>query len=323
MVVTFHNINGDLLTMGDLLLSMGSDDDCIVMAEPEQQQQQQQLVEPTTALNIAHFDNPERVGTDQTPDPVQRVQVRETQCHQFSKSIRRKVSISRCAQATTMFVLLSTLVASVTSYFEIEDVPPSLTSSIFTKATGMIQDLFVSSDGAQDVHQKQAVHGPSSASVLPMDMDSRRQIFEENTLNILRRQEEENRFRRQEEILRREHIHARMEAQEEKRIEAEEQRRVMEENRLRMLLREGEERLRREQKSTLSKKLLARERQARIDALEEKRRILEDQWRAYQDLQGDEEAVIPQDQETVAEAEDVFFPPLHIRRRAKLYTFVY
>jgi hypothetical protein len=189
---------------------MGSDDDdCIVMAEPEQQQQ---IVE-TIVLNIAHFDNTERVGTDQNPatDPVQRVQLRETQYHQCSKSIRRKVGISRCAQATTMFVLLSlstlVAVASVT-YFEIEDVPSSLTSSISTKATSIIQDLVVSSNGAQEVHQKQALHGhrPSSASNVPLEMNARRQLFEENTLNILRRQDEENRFRRQEAILRREHM---------------------------------------------------------------------------------------------------------------------
>jgi hypothetical protein len=280
--------------MGDLLLSMGSDDDCI--------------------------------GA-----PVQRVQLRETQYHQCSKSIRRKVSISRCAQATTMFVLLSTLVASVT-YFEIEDVPSSLTSSIFTKATSIIQDLFVSSDGAQGVHQnqKQAVHGLSLASNVPVEMNARRQLFEENTPNILRRQDEENRFRRQEAILSMEHMasnrHARIEAQEEKRREVEEQRRVMEENRLKMMQREGEERLHREEKSALRKKRLERERQARIDALEEKRRMLQDQSGVlHQDLQGDEEAAIPraQDQEAeVAEAEDVF-QPIHVRRQAKLYTFVY
>jgi hypothetical protein len=101
---------------------------------------------------------------------------------------------------------------------------------------------------------------------------------------------------------------------------------VIEENRLRMMQREGEERLRREEKITLRKKILGRERQARIDARAEKRRILQDQSKLlHQDLQGDEEAVIPQaqDQEAeVAEDENVF-QPLHVRRQAKLYTFVY
>lgn len=101
---------------------------------------------------------------------------------------------------------------------------------------------------------------------------------------------------------------------------------MIEENRLRMMQREGEERLHREEKSALRKKRLERERQARIDVLEEKRRMLQDQSGVlHQDLQGDEEAAIPraQDQEAeVAEDENVF-QPLHVRRQAKLYTFVY
>lgn len=301
-------------------------EDCIVTAEREQQQQ---VAVETIASNIdmAHFDtNTEPVASCDIDRPVE---VREKQCH-CSKSIRGRVRIRAQSTATATAVtvlLLSTLAVSVV-YFD----HFSLISSYFTMATSMLKSLLGSTNGAQVV----LVHEPSPASVVPVEMHTMRQrALEENMLNILRRQEDETRFRRQEEILRREHIarnrQTRMEAQEEKQREAEEQKRVGEENRLRMLQREGEERLRREEERMLRKKHLARERQARIDAQEDKKRMMtQDQGRVsvHLDLQGDEfVAVLPPalNQETeVAEAVAIDErQPLHVRRLAKLYTFVY
>ena len=74
-----------------------------------------------------------------------------------------------------------------------------------------------------------------------------------------------------------------------------------------------------EEENRLRKERVARERQARIDAQEEKRMMGQDRI-----LHGDE-AMIPQieEQETdkqVSEDED---QPHHVRRVAQLYTFAY
>ena len=287
----------------------------MVISEPDPELQQ--------GSDIEHTDATERVGTDQTPalhlhtDEVRPLQVRETQC---SKTTQRKVPWMsrrrrRCAQATAMSLLfLSSFLASV-MYFEIHAGHSSPLARFGTKASGTIQRLLGSSSGVKGAHQKQVLDHPSVAPVEDM-----------LSIIILRRQEEENRFRRQEEILRRERLgrtrHARMEAQEEKRILIEEQKKAMEEKRLRVLQRQDEEKLRREEESMLRKERLAIERRARIDAHEEKIRMAQDQSEHYIDIVQGEEAMIPQEQETETEvAEDERHP--HVRRKAKLYTFAY
>jgi len=284
----------------------------MVITEPDPELQQ--------GSDIEHTDATERVDTDHTPalhtDEVRPFQVRENQC---SKTTQRKVPWMsrrrrRCVQATAMSVLfLSSFVASVI-YFEIH--AGAGHSSPLAKAYGTIQRLLGSSSGVKGAHQKQVLDPPSD--VPAEDMLS---------IIILRRQEEENRFRRQEEILRRERLgrtrHARMEAQEEKRILIEEQKKVMEEKRLRVLQRQDEEKLRREEETMLRKERLAIERRARIDAHEEKSRMAQDQSEEhYIDIVQGDEAMIPQEQETETEvAEDERHP--HVRRKAKLYTFAY
>ena len=264
-----------------------------MMAKPKHHQCQ---YVNTIASDIEHFRTTECVGTGGSSAPalntdaVRRVHAREKQC---SKSTRRKVPrvIRRCGwvQATAMsMLLLSTYVTSVICT-EIDTDHSTLVSSFANKASGMLQDLFGSSDGGQEAHQNQVEEEPTR----------------EDMLRMMEREEEEHGLRGQEENRRRERAarnrQIRIEADEERKRMVQEQRRAAEE----------ENRLRKER--------VARERQARIDAQEEKRRMGQDRI-----LHGDE-AMIPQieEQETdkqVSEDED---QPHHVRRVAQLYTFAY
>eukprot|EP00984_Skeletonema_dohrnii_P031972 scaffold25258_cov184-Skeletonema_dohrnii-CCMP3373.AAC.7 len=246
----------------------------------------------TIASDIEHFRTTECVGTGGSAPAVHTDAVRRVS-KQCSKSASRKVprTIRRCGwvQATAMsMLLLSTYVTSVICS-EIDTDHSTLVSSFANKASGMLQDLFGSSDGGQEAHQNQVEEEPT----------------QEDMLRMMKGEEEEHGLHGQEENQRRERVarnrQIRIEADEERKRMVQEQRRAAEE----------EDRLRKER--------VARERQARIDAQEEKRRMGQDRI-----LHGDE-AMIPQieEQETDTEVSEDEDQPRHVRRVAQLYTFAY
>ncbi len=268
-------------------------------------------------LDIENSDTSEGVDAELIPalhadadaDAVGRVQVREEQCSR-SIRIRRKnpCTIRRpgCVQTAAISVLLlSTFVASVI-YFEMY---------VYARHSSLVTGfgrVFGPSHGEKGKHEN--VGEPSA---LPSELGTREDIL---SSIILRRHEDERRFQRQEENLRRERLgkirHSRMEAQEEKRMLIEEQKKVMKEKMLKVQQQQDEDKLRREEERMLKKERLAIEREARIDAREERTRM-------SQDLQRSEnQAITPLEQSTESEVTEDELQP-HVRRKALLYTFAY
>jgi len=263
-------------------------------------------------LDIENSDTSEGVGAELIPalhadvDVVRRVQVGEEQCSRIRIRRKNPCTIRRpgCVQTAAISVLLlSTFVASVI-YFEMYAGHSSL-------VTGFGR-VFGPSYGEKGKHEN--IGEPSA---LPVELGTREDIL---SSIILRRHEDERRFQRQEENLRRERLgkirHSRMEAQEEKRMLIEEQKKVMKEKMLKVQQQQDEDKLRREEERILKKERLAIERKARIDAREERTMM-------SQDLQRSEnQAMTPLEQETESEVTEDELQP-HVRRKALLHTFAY
>ncbi len=263
--------------------------------------------------DIENANAAEGVGTDLIPalhtdvDAVRRVQVHVgEQCSSsssWSLRIRRRNPCTIRRTAISL-LLLSTFAASIV-YFEIYAGHSSL---LVVAGFGRVFGPSRSEKGQNEKH----VDEPSTVQ---MELGTREDIL---SSIILRRHEDERRFQREEENLRRERLgkmrHARMEAQEEKRILIEEERKVTKEKMLKVLQRQDEDKLRRDEERVLKKERLAIDRKERIDAHQEKIRMAQDQQTS------EHQAMTLQETETeVTEDEH----KTYVRRKAMLYTFAY
>lgn len=260
--------------------------------------------------DIENADTTEGVGTDLIPalhadvDEVRRVQVGEQQCSRSGR-IRGRIPCTIRRRAKSL-LLLSTFAASVI-YFEIY---AGHSSVIAVASFGRV---FGPSHGEKGQNEKHV----DEPSTVQMELGTREDIL---SSIILRRHEDERRFQREEENVRRERLgkmrHARMEAQEEKRILIEEERKVMKEKMLKVLQKHDEDKLRRDEERVLKKERLAIDRKERIDARQEKMRMAQDQQTS------EHQAMTPQEQETETEVNEDERQP-YVRRKAMLYTFAY